>query len=549
MVYLNFRNYTVLNRNTIMKKIIAGIFGILVFHSVQSQEYMNTILPVNYEVKDRVDTIILRDKNNNRLNARSIKFNRSIRSVLPYDSSRVIISLFYPRNPDYVKTNLFYNIYANNIEWQNMSYNDYSDIYDNILIIKARERTFAINVKKGNPIWVRDNAVFYPVTALNMGLIYSRDESKHMIEVFNLENGSNLFKEEVEKFGQTTLLQVEDSIIYINNNGLYSINMRNYNSWNIPLSTSNINYGDLFISLGISVAATLISYHLNPEYFCIFYPDYSSLIRTGLTSEIYCTSQDIFISDKDSLYAIDIGDKNVKWKSELVQNKNGFAILERYDSCLIYFNTALVNQHSSSRSFGDAYFSLFDMRTGEHIRSVELKDHKNVVDYRIDSASIIVLGSKSLGIYNLDKLNSVKIKEYTIPYSGNFNFLIPMDDVRIKEGDKYVSLSDIYSPELYMTILCEGGVLLINEEDLNDYEFFNQKRIGIKIYSANDIEVLNTYSENYNIDNMYGLDIVKSDEKIIQLDLKKWQHRFFIEDNKIITWKKKKMTIIDLNKL
>lgn len=339
----------------------------------------------------------------------------------------------YPRNKG---TLLVWDTDKEKTLWRENINNEYEELapVGNALLLKSEFKTRCFDRMKGKELWDNRNIITYVHLELGIAMGYksnymSADVSK--LEGLNLRTGKKEWERKIySKYSWADMRKLNDSVILMAADALYSINMKNGTGWRQEIFVKELPF-----------------------------PKGEEEFMQGFISNIYVEGENIYIASCDRLFCLDYAGK-VLWVQGVPRKFTGESLLFSQDSTLYMVNQGAGTMGVFKKSWGTPYIAAFDKRSGLQQYFTAYPHELGKVNHvQVRKDTLYALFDKCLVKSSLRNM----MKGIKIQFSENKDIgkYFVGESVFVQENSKYKSLYELDSTNFYILtekqdILCIG---------------------------------------------------------------------------------------------
>lgn len=350
----------------------------------------------------------------------------------------------YPRNKG---TLLVWDTDKERTLWRENINNEYEELapLGNALLLKSEFKTRCFDRTKGIELWDNRNMITYVHLKLGIAMGYksnymSADASK--LEGLNLRTGKKEWERKIySKYSWADMRELNDSVILVAADALYTINMKNGTGWRHEIFVKELPF-----------------------------PKGEEEFMQGFISNIYVEGEKIYIASCDRLFCLDHAGK-VLWVRGLPRKFTGESLLFSQDSTLY-----MVNQGSGTvrgvvkKKWGTPYIAAFDKKSGlQKYFTAYPHDLGKVNHVQVWQDSLCVLFDQCLIKSSLQ--NTTEGIKIQLPEDKDVSTCFVGESTFVRENSKFKSLHERDSTNYYIltakqNILCVGtGIKILQLEE------------------------------------------------------------------------------------
>lgn len=232
------------------------------------------------------------------------------------------------------------------------------------------------------------------------------------------------------------------------------------------------------LSVAVSVAAQFsfatIYYNLNPY------------IITGLTSNVLQAGEDVYVSDRKSLYCLGKDGLLVKWKYDFRDREASTARLQLHNGKLLMLNYGYGNSLMRGRvKCGNPFLAVFDTQSGNRERFVPLYDKKHVMnDGALTDDGVFLAGSNQVVYLSFQDSTFVK-KEWERKKLGSLDYVLREPFYGIHGDAQKLSLLETTSKRCPMCT--DKNKLFVIDNKLNVLDSYEYSEIFSVSFRLEDV--------------------------------------------------------------
>jgi hypothetical protein len=532
-------------------KMIKFIFLLIIlfgFNYLAYTQVSNTLLrPANEVVIIQDSAKLMASCKTDYLKGLKFTFNGKIKNIQIDTTYENIVAFLKYKNSEGYKEIVSYKYLCDSIIWKYRSLSKNCIFIDDYVILIYRDtytgnysKLFILNRKTGSPRYVIENITLFPIPEKEIFLSFPLFGLNKQVEIIDMKTFQILGRSEIQGDYFFSHYAIEDSILFLNINGIYAFDRHYKILWQTKLYTMEFS---LDISSILPTSIIGLGLGILTGYFPVFLPTNYS---TFLNSDFIFNDENIIVSDKYKIFSYNKYDGTEKWSNKLPDKTAYSHIINLRDSLLILFNTALCYRNGRANKFGKPYYASYNINNGQGKKYYTINESDYIVDF-IEKSSLttLLLNNQIIKLRN-DEIIAKKVFNLNDTI-GDFNAFYDSTEIKLNFYDikehTWCNPESLKETDNELIVISLKGLVIINQ----DYEISNFipiDRIGIIRLENQNFRFLETFIERKGHIKFNGL--VKYNKLNHKRIIYKLNNPYLIDKTRLFSIEKNSITIYNL---